>query len=158
MKLFNHLAVLLSLGLMAGLFSLPARADDFNQKTKIEFNTAVEISGTVLPAGTYWLVLQNDNANRQIVKVMSDDGMRVCATKLAVPVDRHQAAPQTEVEFVQPSDGSPAILTQWFYPGSMVGHAFTPTKREREEMAGNSTMERKVYNPAGLSGGDQPGF
>jgi hypothetical protein len=157
-NLWKKLTVSLSVGVMAGLFSLPARADDFNQQTKIEFTTPIEISGTVIPAGTYWLVLQNDDASRQIVKVMSVDGMRVYATELAVPVDRNQAAAQAQVEFAQPGDGSPAILLQWFYPGAMVGHAFTPTKREREQIAGNATVEMKSYNSNGLSGGNQTGF
>jgi hypothetical protein len=157
-NLWKKLTVSLSVGVMAGLFSLPARADDFNQQTKVEFNAPVEISGTVIPAGTYWLVLQNDNENRQIVKVMSVDGMRVYATELAVPVNRRQAVSQAQVEFANPNDGNPAILLQWFYPGSRVGHAFTPTKREREQIAGNATLEMKSYNSNGLSAGNQAGF
>lgn len=47
--------------LLAFLAVLPAaRADETNQETKVTFSQSVQISGHVLPAGTYLFVLPND--------------------------------------------------------------------------------------------------
>jgi hypothetical protein len=45
--------------IFAGAVFLPAaRAGEANQKTKLVFSQPVGIPGAVLPAGTYWFILE----------------------------------------------------------------------------------------------------
>jgi hypothetical protein len=65
-KLF---AVSLGLLMFCALLIPVARADEWNQATKITFTAPVEIPGKVLPAGTYWFKLLNDDPDRNVVQV-----------------------------------------------------------------------------------------
>jgi hypothetical protein len=49
----------ITLGLvLASVIMLPAaRANEYDQATKLTFNQSIQIPGRVLPAGTYWFVL-----------------------------------------------------------------------------------------------------
>ena len=66
------------------LMVLPAaRADASNQATKLTFSHTVQISGRVLPAGTYWFILSNINSPN-IVQVFNSDRSRLYATIFSV--------------------------------------------------------------------------
>ena len=51
----------ITLGLaLASVVVLPtARADEYDQASKLTFNKSIQIPGHVMPAGTYWFVLAN---------------------------------------------------------------------------------------------------
>ena len=58
--------------IMAFSISVPVmRADGSDQNTKLRFSESVEIPGRTLPAGTYWFVLVDDNAFRNVVQIFS---------------------------------------------------------------------------------------
>jgi hypothetical protein len=61
--------------LLAFLAVLPAaRADATNQEAKVTFNQTVQISGHVLPAGTYLFVLPEDLNQHHVVRRRSGYG------------------------------------------------------------------------------------
>jgi hypothetical protein len=50
--------------LFAGFFLLPAaKADNWNELTKLTFSEPIQLPNRVLPAGTYWFRLMNLQSN-----------------------------------------------------------------------------------------------
>src|SRR6266568_9572546 len=62
-----------------------ARADQWDKKTIVTFNDAVEIPGQVLPAGTYVFRLADSISNRHIVQIWNADEDQVLATIMTIP-------------------------------------------------------------------------
>src|SRR5579863_8226144 len=101
MTLRRFLAFVFSF-ILAGMVLLPqARADEWNQMTKLKFNEPVEIPGVVLPAGAYWFVLQDNQTDRQIVQVFSNDRSKLYATLLTEPAQRLEPKMRTEIKFAE---------------------------------------------------------
>jgi hypothetical protein len=110
---------------MAGLFvSSTAQADTWNKATKISFSQPVEVSGMVLPAGTYWFQLMNSPANRNIVQIWNEDRTQLINTILTIPNRRLQPTGDTVVKFAERPSGTPEAIKAWFYPGDNVGQEF----------------------------------
>jgi hypothetical protein len=123
--------------LIACLIALPAaRADESNQATKLTFNQSVQISGRVLPAGTYWFVLANVNS-RDVVQVFNSDRSALYATFLTVNAERLNTTDGTAITFVERESAQPQpqSIVYWFYPGRTIGHEFLYPKRVRKELA-----------------------
>src|SRR5271167_3646953 len=134
-------AFALSLILAGAVFLPAARADEANQKTKLVFSQPVGIPGAVLPAGTYWFILEPFTASRDIVQIFNEDWSTLCATLIAVPTERGQPPDETEIEFaVRPGQG-PEALVKWYYPGSATGHEFLYPKREQRELASDAKRD-----------------
>lgn len=122
--------------IVTGIAFLPvARADDFNQETKMTFSQAVEIPGQVLPAGTYWFVLADSDSNRDTVRIFSADRKMLYATIITVNSERREPADATTLKFAErETSGDQALLT-WFYPGETVGHEFLYSRPIEKELA-----------------------
>ncbi len=117
-----------------------ARADEWNQMTKLTFNQPVEIPGRVLPAGTYWFVLANSDSNRNIVQVFSADWSREYATLLSASTYRAEPTNHTEIKFAERPHKRPEALLKWFYPGHLTGHQFLYSKRHEREFAHDAKL------------------
>jgi hypothetical protein len=100
-----------------------AAADEWDKKTVLTFNQAVEIPGTVLPAGTYVFRLADSSTNRHVVQVFDQAG-RILATVLTIPAARRIAAGDTRITFDEQPTGVPFPITTWFYPGDLGGEEF----------------------------------
>jgi hypothetical protein len=165
------LAVFISCAMMIA----PAKADVWNQQTKVTFSQPVEVPGRTLPAGTYWFVLANSDTDRNIVQIFSQDWSTLYATVFTVPIDRlspsddtlltlaeresngrparvkwYYPGPAPEILFTvaQPrSNGTPAILN-WFYPGQTIGHEFEYSKSDESELS-QDRQETLLVNPNG---------
>src|SRR4029077_7743035 len=82
--------------MLAFLIMLPvARASEEDQATKLTFNKAVQIPGRVLPAGTYWFILANNNGTRNIVQVFNSDRSTLYATILTNNAERSKSTDNT---------------------------------------------------------------
>jgi hypothetical protein len=126
----------------------PAKADVWNQQTKVTFSQPVEVPGRTLPAGIYWFVLANHVADRNIVQIFSQDWSTLYANVLTVPSGRLNPAPETLFTIAEPqSNGTPEILT-WFYPGETTGHEFEYSKSEESELI-QDKQETLLVNPNG---------
>jgi hypothetical protein len=156
----NNRKVISILGLLlAFAIILPvARADEFDQATKLTFNQSVQIPGRVLPAGTYWFVLANASiANRNIIQIFSSDRSTLYATLLTTGSARSQSTDKTTITLAERGLDKPASIVEWFYPGRGIGHEFVyPTRDEREEIA--SARHQTILataltkSPAGIAG------
>jgi hypothetical protein len=127
------MAIIFCCGLTCAVLAPAAKADNWNQMTKVSFSEPVQIPGRVLPVGTYWFVLQDDDSDRNIVQIYREDWKELYATLLSVPTDRGRATEDTEIELVERPHEQPEALLKWFYPGTVTGHEFLySSKRERE--------------------------
>jgi hypothetical protein len=133
MKCTRLLTMICSVALLMATYIPIAKADQWNQATKVTFDAPVEIPGRVLPAGTYWFTLMPDDADRNVVQVSTADREHLLATILTVPDYRLQPAGSTVIKFAERPSTQPEALRAWFYPGENYGHDFVyPENRARE--------------------------
>ena len=120
------------IGLAVSAFGLAlvssAPADDWNKKTVLTFTQPVEVSGHVLPAGTYTFTLANTLSDRHIVQIFNADGSKLIATVTAIPNYRLAPTDQTVIKFREVPAGSPEAIKAWFYPGATTGQEFVYPK------------------------------
>src|SRR5215467_7310290 len=112
-----------------------ASANEADQLTKVTFGEAVEIPGTVLPAGSYWFVLVGDTFDRNLVRIYSDDWKTVYATEGTVDTYHKEPASDTTITFAERNSSQPQALLEWRFPGETVGHEFKYRKSEERELA-----------------------
>ena len=135
MKSFKVLAIIFCCVLSCAAFLPAARADQWDQMTKITFTQSIEIPGQVLPAGTYWFILLPSNANRNVVQVFSEDWSHLYATLETIPVDRQQTKDETEIKFAERPYEQPEALLEWYYPGFQAGHEFLWSSKQQKQLA-----------------------
>jgi Protein of unknown function (DUF2911) len=133
MKIRNVLCGVCGIILAFSAFLPMARADDWNQMTKLSFSQPVEIPGRVLPAGTYWFTLA-DTQSRNVVEIFSSNWSKM-ATLITVPEYRLQSTDHTQVEFVERPHDKPEALLTWYYPGILTGHEFLYSSRQENRFA-----------------------
>jgi len=92
-------AVLVTIVLLGATFAPGARADQWNKKTIVTFNDAVEIPGQVLPAGTYVFRLADSISNRHIVQIWNADEDQVLATIMTIPNTRFETPDDSLFQF-----------------------------------------------------------
>ena len=127
--------VVSALAVVGVMFAAPLRADEWNKKTLVTFDQAVEISGHVLVAGTYVFQLADSSSNRHIVRISNRDGRAVVATVLAIPNYRLPTTHGPVIAFDDAAIGSPQAIRAWFYPGSSIGQEFVYPKRRAIQVA-----------------------
>ena len=120
---------------VSGLIAGPARADEWNKKTRITFSQPVEVAGHVLAAGTYTFQLADSPTDRHIVQIFSADGRTIVATVLAIPDYRLTATDETVIQVREVPAGSPQAIRAWFYPGNRAGQEFVYPKTRALELA-----------------------
>jgi hypothetical protein len=133
MSFRRSLCVVACVILACTAFLPAARANEWNQATKIEFSEPIEIPNAVLAPGTYWFVLYNSKGNRNIVQIFNSDWSKLYATEVTVPTTRKESTTRTEIKFAERPHSQPEALWQWYYPGRLTGHEFLyPTKQETQ--------------------------
>jgi hypothetical protein len=121
--------------LLAFLAVLPAaRADEANQETKVTFNQAVQVSGHVLPAGTYLFLLPDDISQHQVVRIFSPDRRKLYAIVFTTYTQRSQPTDNTAFTLAGRGSAMPEAIVTWFYPGRTVGHEFLYPKQVQREL------------------------
>ncbi len=110
-------------------------ADEWDKATKLTFNEPVEIPRMVLPAGTYWFTLANNESDRNIVDVWNSDRSRLITTILAVPDYRLKPTGKTVVHFTERPSGAPEAIHSWFYPGDNFGEEFVYPRSRAVQLA-----------------------
>ena len=115
--------LLVCMGVLGGLVP-HAAADEWDQKTTFTFNSAVEIPGKVLPAGSYVFKLASSTADRNTVQVLSQDEKHLYGTFLTIPSQRPEPADEPMITFEERKGDSGEAVKAWFYPGEDSGHEF----------------------------------
>lgn len=134
----TFLTVLCGLLLVA---ALPVAADQWDKKTTVTFNQAVEIPGMALPAGTYVFKLLNSSSDRNIVLVYNEQENHLFAMILAI--NNYRLNPTTDSVFKFAEErvkGAPQPLRAWFWPGDNWGQEFVYPKAKAQELAANAQV------------------
>jgi hypothetical protein len=125
--------LVLSCVLACAAFVPCAAADEENQMTKLQFSAPVEIPGHVLPAGTYWFMLQSNQSDRNIVMVYSEDWSTLYANVIAIPAYRQQSTDDTQITLAERPSNKPEAVLKWYYPGELAGHEFVYSRPHEKE-------------------------
>jgi len=117
-----------------------AAADEFDKKTVVTINEAVQLPNATLQPGTYVVKLfRTDVVNRNTVQFFDKDEKHLITTVVAFPNLRLRPTGQTEFAFWEVPAGKPKALRAWFYPGEEFGQEFAYPKAEAATIsAGNS--------------------
>jgi len=118
----------ISLAFLGGLLVPNMRADEFDKMTKVTFSAPVQVSGTVLPAGTYVFKLLNSESERDIVQIFNADDTRLITSAMALPDFRETVSGKSSFTFDERPSGQPEALKAWFYPGDEYGEEFLNSK------------------------------
>lgn len=105
-----------------------AMADAWDQATKLTFNEPVAVPGQVLPAGTYWFTLADNNPDRNVVQIWNADRTHLVTTVLAIPDYRQKTPEKPIINFGERQSGQPEAIQSWFYPGNDYGEEFVYPK------------------------------
>jgi len=117
-----------------------AMADQWNKKTYITVNEAIQVPGKVLQPGRYVMKLLNSDSNRHIVQIYNDREDQLQTTILAVPNYRLQPTGKTEFQWWETTAGQPRALRAWFYPGDNFGQEFAYPKSEAVSIAASTSQ------------------
>lgn len=108
----------------ASLFSVSARADEWDKKTVLTVNQPIQIRDTLLQPGQYVLKLLDSSSDRHVVQIFNGDQSRIINTVLAIPRERRDPPSHTQFMFWETPPGTAKALRAWFYPGDRVGNEF----------------------------------
>src|SRR6202030_3688885 len=134
--LFSRLALLAAAGL-----STPARADQWDKKTIMTVNEAVQVPNKVLEPGTYVFKLLDSQSDRHVVQIFNKDETHIVTTIIAIPNYRLQPTGKTEFAFWETPAGQPRAMRAWFYPGDNFGQefAYSPTMSAQISASNSNT-------------------
>ena len=137
----RFLLALASMGLLALGLTPNLRADQWNKRTVMTVNEAIQVPNKVLPPGTYVVKLLDSPSNRHIVQIFNGDETEVLTTILAIPNYRLEPTGDTVFTFWEMPPGQPRALRAWFYPGDNFGQEFAYPKSEAVAIAAVSHAE-----------------
>ena len=136
--MFNRIRVsILAATLGAALLAVTAvpqlGASEFDNKTIVSFSSPVEISGQLLPAGTY--VFKTLGNNREIVEVMNLAQNHLYGAFQANHIDAPAVPVEARIELSEGNGNSPEAVHAWFYPGASQGWEFPASKNRKQAAA-----------------------
>jgi hypothetical protein len=131
---FSSLALLAAAG-----FSTSARADQWDKKTIMTINEAVQVPHKVLEPGTYVFKLADSQSDRHIVQIFTQDEKHIVTTILAIPNYRLKPKGKTEFDFWETPAGQPRAMRAWFYPGDNFGQEFAYSAEMSTQISANNS-------------------
>jgi hypothetical protein len=140
MKAMKWFLTFVAAALFAVAVSRTAKADAWNQATKLTFSGPVEVPGLALPAGTYWFTLADSDPDRNIVQIWNEDRTQLLTTILAIPDYRLQASGKTVINFEERPRDAPEAIQSWFYPGANFGEEFVYPKTRALQLAKQTSL------------------
>src|SRR5580704_9880541 len=144
MTIRNASAILFFWALALTAMLPSAQADDWVQKTKLQFDHPIEIPGAVLPAGAYWFALQDGPFDHNLVRIFSADRSRIEATVWTVQICLQQSIDKTEIEFAERPQQKPEALLKWYIPGRLTGRRFLYSPTHEQEFARDAKEDVSV--------------
>ncbi len=124
MRSFRTLQLAVCAALLCAALGPSARADNWDRKTIVTFNEAVEIPGQILPPGTYVFKFVDLPANRNLVQISNEEQTYSFATLETVSTYRWNPPDRTLFRFDERAGDAPQALRTWFYPGDSRGVDF----------------------------------
>jgi len=140
----NVKVIAATLGLASLVVAPNAMADQWNKKTYITVNEAIQVPGKVLQPGRYVMKLMDSPANRHIVQIFNEREDQLQTTVLAIPNYRLQPTGKTKFGWWETPAGQPKALRAWFYPGDNFGQEFAYPKSEAMAIAASTNQNVPV--------------
>jgi hypothetical protein len=136
----NHLRIAgaLALSFVGSALVPELKADDWDKKTMITIDRAIDVQGTVLPAGSYVMKLLG-SPNQRTVEIFNAAENYLLVTVLASPVSRFNPSDRSEFRFYDGAAGQPQALRAWFYPGDEIGFGFRSVQGREGQSARQHT-------------------
>jgi hypothetical protein len=117
-----------------------AKADEWNKRTVLTVNEAIQLPTVTLQPGTYTFKLLDSLSDRHIVQVFDKDGMHLITTILAIPNYRLQPTGKSEFTFWEVPAGQAPAMRAWFYPGDNFGQEFAYPRDMSTQIASSAKM------------------
>ena len=136
MKYVTRLALAAVVSIASAGFVL---ADDFDKKTTITTNEAMQLPNSMLQPGTYVVKLQRTpDVNRNAVQIFDKDE-NLITTVIAIPNLRLRPTGKSVFAFWEVPAGQPRALRAWFYPGEEFGQEFAYPKDEASRIIADNS-------------------
>lgn len=135
MSQFKAFALASCVGLLGAAIAPNAYADQWNKRTILTVNEAIQVPNKVLQPGKYVMKLLDSPSNRHIVQIFDENEQHLMTTVLAIPNYRLQPTGETQFGFWETPAGQPKALRSWFYPGDNFGQEFAYPKNEAMQIA-----------------------
>jgi hypothetical protein len=140
---FRNTSILFGVALVAAAVTPLANADQWDKRTTITINEAVEVPDccsadhvVILQPGTYVIALAiASQSDRHTVRIFQQDGKTIVTTMLAVPNLRLKPTGKSVFQFWETPAGQVQQLRAWFYPGDNFGQEFAYHKTKSIEIA-----------------------
>lgn len=100
----------------------------YDKLAYLTFNAPVQVPGATLRAGTYRFHLTNENTSRNVLQVLSNDGVIVYAMFNTIPDSRTKLTPEADVTFLETPAGVPPAVRSLFYGHEYGGYQFVYPK------------------------------
>jgi hypothetical protein len=137
--------------ILMGSALVPAlKADEWDKKTNITIDQAIEVQGIVLHPGSYVIKIVDSPQDRSTVQIYNSAENHLIATVPAIPAYRLELAGNSEFKFYGVAEGRPPALHTWFYPGDYYGIEFRLGWGE----AAAQSMQRHRTDTTSNAGGD----
>jgi hypothetical protein len=122
-------------GLFSAAFAPALKADQWNKRTILTVNEAIQVPNKTLEPGKYVMRLLDSPSNRHIVQIFDATEQHLITTVLAIPNYRLQPTGKTQFGFWETPAGQPKAIRSWFYPGDNFGQEFAYPKNEAMRIA-----------------------
>jgi hypothetical protein len=106
-----------------------AAAQPADKRTYFTFSAPVAVPGVTLPPGQYMFRII-DTTSRNVVQVLSKDGMKHYTLFMALPAERGDIPDEPEIRFLETAAGMPSAVKTWWYPGTRSGWEFVYPRRQ----------------------------
>ena len=115
-----------------------AAADQWDKKTIITTDEAMQLPNMMLQPGTYVIKLAESSSNRHIVQFYDKDEKHLVTTVLAIPNQRLRLTGKSVFAFWEVPAGQPKALRAWFYPGDNFGQEFAYRPQEAAKITASN--------------------
>jgi LPXTG-motif cell wall-anchored protein len=133
--LARHVSMLSGLALFGLSLTSSLKADQWDKKTILTVNEAIQLPTVVLEPGKYVFKLLDSLSDRHIVQVFNSDETHLITTVLAIPNYRLKPTGKSDFRFWETPAGQPRAMRAWFYPGDNFGQEFAYPKSKSVELA-----------------------
>jgi hypothetical protein len=111
---------------------------EWNRKSTLSTERAIEFPGAVLEPGVYIVRLRENTERRSVVEILNQDETQVLATVVAVPDHRQRPDDTAEFTFHEVKKDGPLPVQTWYFSGDLVGWEFVYPKSRAKEIAKDS--------------------
>jgi hypothetical protein len=139
MNRFKVIAVAFCMIFVASVIAPTAKGQNGDMKTVVTFSEPIEIpGGKILPAGTYFFKLLNQDSGRWVVQIFDENQTKTFATLITIEDFRYHPTDKLVMTFSERPAGTPPALKEWFFEGEKFGREFVYPKTRAVELAKQS--------------------